>query len=62
MTDSNQEVDVMKSFILTAALLNFLFVHSARADTITWETDFENAQKKAQETGKLLYIDFYHPK
>lgn len=52
----------MKSFIITAALLNFLFVHSSQAASIAWEKDFEVAQKKAQDTGKLLLIDFYHPK
>ncbi len=51
----------MKSFILTTALLNFLFAYSSQAATIPWEKDFEAAQKRAQETGKLLLIDFFHP-
>jgi hypothetical protein len=52
----------MKGLILTTALLNFFFVHSSQAAEIAWEKDFEVAQKKAQDTGKLLLIDFYHPK
>ncbi len=51
----------MKSLILAATLLNFLTANSSQATPITWEKDFEVAQKKAQETGKLLLVDFYHP-
>jgi len=57
----------MKSLILAAALLNFLIANSSQSATagsgpaISWEKDFEIAQKKAQETGKLLLVDFYHP-
>lgn len=52
----------MKNFILTTALIHFLLAHPAHAATIPWEKDFGSAQKKAQDTGKLLLIDFYHPK
>jgi hypothetical protein len=52
----------MKNLILTATLIHLLLAHSAQANTIPWERDFSSAQKKAQDTGKLLLIDFYHPK
>ncbi|MFN3467599.1 MAG: hypothetical protein ACK4WF_07855 [Candidatus Brocadiales bacterium] len=51
----------MKSLILAAVLLNLLIAHSSQAAPIPWEKDFEGAQKKAQDTGKLLLIDFFHP-
>ena len=51
----------MKGIIFAATLLNFLIASASQAATISWEKDFEVAQKKAQDTGKLLLVDFYHP-